>query len=142
MSREHALYSLLVLLAAVLAALPFDQKMRDAGREAQTYLGLSPEFWANTFRQISEPGGGSYVLPDPVTAAIRGIEALGLKEYDATGRFAENAYLNQKIHEGAWPVRPSRSSRHKIGFAEDLAATPGCETVWSDQGVAIARCGD
>jgi hypothetical protein len=58
--------------------------------------------------------------------------------YSSSNEFSKNALLQQRTYEGAWPIRPTPSSKYKLGLIGEKI--DGCVILDSTTSVTLHVC--
>ncbi len=88
---------------------------------------------------LTAPFAGEDALPPKVRAMIGIARRRGLPSYVLAPTLAADNEVMQRMTEGAWPVRPDATSRHRF-LARTEALPAGCLEQEAEAEVVYARC--
>ena len=93
-------------------------------------------------RNLSEatmPLGGERVLPPAIQHMVALLRRNQVEQYRASARILADPLYNERLLEGAWPIRPLAGSTWYVALAEE-ALPAGCRSVDRQEDAVLARC--
>jgi hypothetical protein len=101
-----------------------------------TSMGVSAK-WA----EVHSRSIPSTAMGQDIIAVIETIRERHLPDYRLWGDLARDAAREQRVHEGAWPIRELPTSHYVVGFRRDLLwFGSACQPLTHESGAVIAYC--
>jgi hypothetical protein len=103
---------------------------------------LGEFLFVDLLRNLAEaatPQGGERVLPLPVQHMIALLRRNQVERYRASPRILHDPGYEQRILEGAWPIRRMADSTWYVALADE-ALPAGCQSVDRLEDAVLARC--
>ena len=103
---------------------------------------LSDFLFVDLPRNLAEaatPLGGERVLPLPVQHALALLRRNQVERYRASSRLLHDPHYEQRLLEGAWPIRRVAHSTWYVALADEVLPA-GCQNVDRQEDAVLARC--
>ena len=89
--------------------------------------------------EAATPLGGERVLPLPVQHMIALLRRNQVERYRASARILHDPSYEQRILEGAWPIRREADAIWYVALADE-ALPAGCQSVDRQEDAVLAHC--
>jgi hypothetical protein len=89
--------------------------------------------------EATTPLGGERVLPLAVQHMVALLRRNGVERYRTSPMILGSAQNNQRLLEGAWPIRPAGDASSYLALAEETLPA-GCQAIDRLEEAVLARC--